>query len=327
MPPGLSSDRFLVTADGPVLERGTIPGGQLSNLRQQAIALGLADRFEDIERLYARCDDLLGGLIKVTPTSKVVGDLALYLASTGIDPDELAAEPGAHDLPESVIGFLQGELGTPPGGWPEPFRSAALRDRPREAPEPTLTAEQEAALAEPGPDRRAALSTMLFPGPAADLAQARERYGDLSVVPTRAFLYGLDHGAELAVDLEPGVRLFVELEAVTDPDEHGIRTVLCSLNGQARPVDARDRAITADVAAAEKADPGEAGHVAAPLTGVVTITVAEGDDVAAGDRVATIEAMKMESAVTAPEPGKVARVAVPSGTNVEPGDLLLVLER
>jgi pyruvate carboxylase len=306
--------------------RHEIPGGQLSNLRQQAIALGLADRFEEIERLYAQCDDILGGLIKVTPTSKVVGDLALYLASSGIEPDELAAAPGRHDLPESVIGFLQGSLGVPPGGWPEPFRSAALRDRPSKVPEPTLTDEQRAALAEPGPGRRAALSALLFPGPTADLADARERYGDLSVLPTRAFLYGLTEDAELEVDLEAGVRLFIELDAVTAPDEHGIRTVLCSLNGQARPVDARDRSITAEVALTEKADPADEDQVAAPLTGVVSIAVDEGDRVAAGDRVATIEAMKMESAVTVPHAGTIRRIAALTGSNVEPGDLLLILE-
>ncbi len=305
--------------------RHEIPGGQLSNLRQQAVALGLAERFEDIERLYARCDKLLGGLIKVTPTSKVVGDLALYLASTGIDPDELEADPGRFDLPDSVIGFLQGELGEPVAGWPEPFRSAALRGRPRELPQPTLTDEQRAALSQAGEERRRALNHLLFPGPARDFEQAQERYGDLSVVPTRAFLYGLEHGEEIEVDLEPGVRLFVELEAVGDADEHGIRTVLCSLNGQARPVDARDRSITADVAPAEKADPSVVGHIAAPLTGVVTVAVEQGAKVAAGDAIATIEAMKMESAVTAPVDGVVERIVVTSGTGVEPGDLLMVI--
>jgi pyruvate carboxylase len=130
---------------------------------------------------------------------------------------------------------------------------------------------------------------------------------------------------ELEVELEPGVRLIIELEAVTDADEHGIRTVLCTLNGQARPVDARDRAVTADVAPTERADPREAGHVAAPLTGVVTIAVSTDDEVAAGDPVATIEAMKMEAKVTAPHAGTVVRVAVPSSTNVEPGDLLVVI--
>ena len=306
--------------------RHQIPGGQLSNLRQQAVALGLADRFEEVERLYARADELLGGLIKVTPTSKVVGDLALYLASAGIDPDHLAEDPSRHDLPASVISFLQGALGVPPGGWPEPFRSRALRGRPGALPAPTLSEAQAASLAVAGPQRRAALSVLLFPQPAADRLDAAERFGDLSVLPTKAFLYGLEPGQELEVDLERGVRLYIRLEAVTEADEHGIRTVLCSLNGQTRPVDARDRSIKPDVPPVEKADQHDPGHIAAPLSGVVTIDVAEGDPVAAGERVATIEAMKMESAVTAGAGGTVRRVAMPSGANVEPGDLLLVIE-
>jgi pyruvate carboxylase len=299
-----------------------IPGGQLSNLRQQATALGLAERFEEIEALYARCDDLLGGLIKVTPTSKVVGDLALYLASAGIDPDDLAADPGASDLPDSVIGFLEGELGEPPGGWPEPFRTKVLEGREPGSGLVELTEEQHVALVA---DRRHALNRLLFPGPAKDREDAVERFGDVSVIPTRAFLYGLEPERELVIDLEPGVRLFIELEAVSEADERGIRTVMVNLNGQTRPIDALDRSITPDIARVEKADPDDPAHVAAPLTGVVTITVADGDEVDAGAQVATIEAMKMESGISAPHAGTVERVAVESGTNVEPGDLLLVL--
>ena len=306
--------------------RHEIPGGQLSNLRQQATALGLADRFEEIERLYARCDDLLGGLIKVTPTSKVVGDLALSLASSGADPAALAEDPARFDLPASVIGFLQGELGQPPAGWPEPFRTAALRGKETTTPDPTLDDEQRAGLAKAGPGRRALLDTMLFPGPAASRVDVVERFGDLSVLPTRAFLYGLEPDEEVQVDLGPGVRLFIELEAIGEPDERGIRTVLCMLNGQTRPIDARDRSIEPATAPVEKADPREPGHVAAPLTGVVTVTVTEGDDVDAGQSIATIEAMKMESAVSAPVAGVVRRVAVTSGANVEPGDLLVTVE-
>ncbi|HUH06175.1 MAG TPA: pyruvate carboxylase [Egibacteraceae bacterium] len=303
--------------------RHEIPGGQLSNLRQQAAALGLAERFEEVERLYARCDKLLGRLIKVTPTSKVVGDLALYLASAGIDPDDLEADPGSFDLPDSVIGFLKGELGPPPGGWPEPFRSKVLAGRDQEIAEPQLDEQQLARLS--GPERRAALNDLLFPGPAREQRDVAERYGDVSVVPTRAYFYGLAPAEELAVDLERGVRLLISLEAIGAPDERGIRTVLCSLNGQTRPVDVRDQSVQAKTARVEKADPADPGHVGAPLTGVVTLAVRAGDDVSAGDQLATIEAMKMESSVSAPSDGVVERLGASSGTNVEPGDLLVVL--
>jgi pyruvate carboxylase len=306
--------------------RHEIPGGQLSNLRQQAAALGLGDRFDEVERLYARCDDLLGGLIKVTPTSKVVGDLALYCASAGIDPDQLEADPARFDLPQSVIDFLDGDLGVPVGGWPEPFRSRVLAGRDStQRPVPQLTAEQRAALE--GDNRRAALSALVFPGPAGEHEDARRRFGDVSVVPTRAFFYGLAFGEELQIELEPGVRLFIELEAVSQPDERGFRTAVIRLNGQPRSVEAEDRSVEAvGVAKAERADPGDPSHVAAPLTGVLVITVAEGDRVATGDQVALIEAMKMESQVSAPHAGVVTRLAATSGTGVVPGDLILVVD-
>jgi pyruvate carboxylase len=165
-----------------------------------------------------------------------------------------------------------------------------------------------------------------MPGPTADQRAAEERYGDVSVVPTKAFLYGLETGEELAIDLEPGVRLYIRLEAITETDDRGIRTLMITLNGQPRPVDAQDRSVQPEVAIREKADTNNAGHIAAPMTGVVTLMVDEGDRVSTGQQLATIEAMKMESAIRAPLDGAVERLAIPSGTNVEPGDLLAVLK-
>ena len=307
--------------------RHEIPGGQLSNLRQQAQALGLAERFEEVERLYARCDDLLGHLVKVTPSSKVVGDLALYLLSADIDPGALEQSPGDYDLPDSVIGFLRGELGVPPGGWPEPFRSRALEAYGEGAEDTgeSLTEEDREAFAEGGERCRQALNRFLLPGPTKDYEASESRYGDVSVVPTRAYFYGLERQEELAVDLGPGVRLYIELDAVTDADESGIRTVLCTLNGQPRPIDALDRSLEPEGPRQEKADTTDPGHVAAPMTGVVTLSVEKGAAVEAGQRIGTIEAMKMESSITAQDSGTVDRLAASSGTKVEPGDLLLVL--
>ena len=307
--------------------RHQIPGGQLSNLRQQAIALGLGDRFEELAEVYRHCNDLLGDLIKVTPTSKVVGDLALYLASAGVTPEQLAADPGRYDLPDSVIGYLHGELGEPPGGWPEPLRERVLAARGDRPDPPSPTTLQRRGLRDlRGRERRDLLNHLLFPGPAAARDEVRERHGDVSVVPTWAFLHGLEPRRELQVDLGPGVRLFIELEAVGDPDEQGIRTVVCTLNGQSRPVDVRDRSIEADTAHVEQADPDDPAHVAAALTGVVTITVQPRESVDAGAKIGSIEAMKMESNISAPHAGTVRRVVTSSGTAVEPGDLLLVLD-
>jgi pyruvate carboxylase len=305
--------------------RHEIPGGQLSNLRQQAIALGLGGRFEEVEQTYARCDSMLGRIVKVTPTSKVVGDLALYLLSAGIDPDEFEKDPGKHDLPDSVLGFLRGELGEPPGGWPEPLRSRALTGREKRAGAAPFSEEDRRSLS--GGRRREALSRLMLPGPAAEQEAAVEKYGDVSVVPTKAFLYGMEASRELAVDLEPGVRLYLTLEAVAEPDEKGIRTLLTNLNGQIRAVDAQDHSLKPEVPVREKADASDPGHVPAPMSGVVTLSVGKGQTVEEGQPLCTIEAMKMESAVRAPSAGTVERVAVTTGTNVEPGDLLLVLDR
>jgi len=307
------------------LYRHEIPGGQLSNLRQQAAALGVGDRFEEVELAYERANALLGDIVKVTPSSKVVGDLALFAVSGGLDWDVLREEPERFDLPGSVLGFLRGELGEPPHGFPEPFRTKALRGRPEADGGPRTPPEALGQLSEPGEARRSALAALIFPGPAADQRAAAERYGDLSVLPTRAFLYGLREGAEVAVDLGPGVRLVFELEAISEPDARGMRTVLTRLNGQLRPIEVRDAAIEATLPVAERADPRDPAHVAAPLTGVVTVRVAPGDVVEAGQPVALLEAMKMESTITAPRAGTVERLAADSGTRLEQGDLVLVL--
>ncbi|MER7116024.1 pyruvate carboxylase [Saccharomonospora azurea] len=300
-----------------------IPGGQLSNLRTQAVALGLGDRFEEIEAMYAAADRILGHLVKVTPSSKVVGDLALHLVGAGVSPEDFEAEPNKYDIPASVIGFLRGELGDPPGGWPEPFRSKALQGRAEATSTVELSDDDRRALAK---DRRATLNRLLFPGPTTEFETHRQAYGDTSVLPSKDFFYGLRPGEEYPVDLEPGVRLLIELEAIGEADERGIRTVMASLNGQLRPIQVRDRSVAVDLPAKEKADKSNPKHVAAPFAGVVTATVSEGDTVEAGDTVATIEAMKMEAAITAPEGGRVARLAISSVQQVEGGDLLVVLE-
>lgn len=300
-----------------------IPGGQLSNLRQQAIALGLGDRFEDVEAAYAGADRLLGRLIKVTPSSKVVGDLALHLVGAGVSVDDFAADPGKFDIPDSVIGFLRGDLGTPAGGWPEPFRSKALAGRADAKPETPLTADEEKGLAGSSLERRRTLNRLLFPGPAKEFENHREQYGDTTELSANQFFYGLRQSDEHRVRLDKGVELLIGLEAISDPDERGFRTVMCILNGQLRPVSVRDRSIASEVPAAEKADRNHPGHVAAPFAGMVTLVVAEGDAVSAGDTVATIEAMKMEAAITAPRGGRVTRVAIGPVQQVEGGDLLV----
>ncbi|BBZ27829.1 pyruvate carboxylase [Mycolicibacterium madagascariense] len=321
---------FDVAASGPPAPTGRvysheIPGGQLSNLRQQAIALGLGNRFEDVEDAYAGADRILGHLIKVTPSSKVVGDLALALVGAGITADEFAADPARFDIPDSVVGFLRGELGDPPGGWPEPLRTKALQGRSAARPVAELSAEDEALLATAGTERQRTLNRLLFPGPTKEFETHREVYGDTSRLSANQFFYGLRRGDEHRVQIDRGVDLIIGLEAISEPDERGLRTVMCILNGQLRPVVVRDESIADTVPAAEKADRTNPDHVAAPFAGVVTVSVAAGDRVESGQTIATIEAMKMEAAITAPKDGVVARVAVADTAQVEGGDLLAVI--
>ena len=302
-----------------------IPGGQLSNLRQQAIALGLANDFELIEDMYAAADRILGRVPKVTPSSKVVGDLALHLAAVKADPADFEAHPEKYDIPDSVVGFMAGELGDLPGGWPEPFRSKVLAGRNVNIEIGDLSEADRLLLNGSSGQRRSALNRLLFPAPTAAFEAVREQYGDLSVLKTDEYLYGLEQGEEHVIEISQGVRLYLELEAIGAADDKGIRTVMTTLNGQLRPVFVRDRSIKVETRAAEKADSTQPGHVPAPFSGVVSLKVEVGATVAAGEPVASIEAMKMEAAITSPITGRVERLAIGATQQVEAGDLLVVV--
>jgi pyruvate carboxylase len=304
-----------------------IPGGQLSNLRQQAIALGLGDRFELVEQMYAAANLILGRPPKVTPSSKVVGDLALHLVAVGADPKDFEQNPDKYDIPDSVVGFMAGELGDLPGGWPEPFRSKVLKGRKVDISIKPVSDEDKKILS--GSDsaaRRTKLNELLFPAPQKEFEKVRANYGNLDSVDTIDYLYGLDFENEHVVELRKGLQLLVGLEAISEPDSKGFRTVMTKLNGQLRPVTVRDRKITVVEASAEKADPGKPGHAAAPFTGVVTPKVAVGDQVEIGQPIASIEAMKMEATIAAPIGGKIVRLGIAGPTPVEGGDLIAVIE-
>ncbi|MDL0402577.1 pyruvate carboxylase [Corynebacterium lehmanniae] len=306
-----------------------IPGGQLSNLRTQAKALGLEDRFELIEDYYAGVNEILGRPTKVTPSSKVVGDLALQLVGQGVSPEEFAENPRKYDIPESVIGFLQGELGTPPGGWPL-LRDKALENRSEVDHTVQVPEELAGDLASEDHDtRRAALDKLLFPKQYAEYQEHLRTYGITDQLGDKAFFYGLEEGEETMIWYgeidENRPPLVVSLEAVGEPDEKGMRQVILTVNGQVRPITVRDESAESSVAEVEKADSSNPGHVAAPFAGAVTVTVKEGDEVKAGDPVASIEAMKMEAAISATKDGKIERIAFTQPTKVEGGDLVVVI--
>ncbi|MFM1927053.1 MAG: hypothetical protein RLZ06_629, partial [Actinomycetota bacterium] len=304
-----------------------IPGGQLSNLRQQAIALGLGDHFEKVEDMYAAANAILGRPTKVTPSSKVVGDLALHLVAVNADPADFAENPQNYDVPDSVVGFMAGELGDLPGGWPEPFRTKVLQGKNLKFGVTPVSAEDlEAITAGDAKLRRSTLNRLLFAGPTAEFTKFRETYGRLDHIDTVDYLYGLEPGVEHVVEIAKGVQLYVGLEAIGSPDAKGYRTVMATLNGQLRPINIRDRKIAVDIVQAEKADVSNLGHVAAPFAGVVTLQTVEGAHVEVGQPVATIEAMKMEATITASVSGHVRRLAISKTQAVDAGDLIVVVE-
>ena len=303
-----------------------IPGGQLSNLRQQAIALGLGDQFEKVENMYASANEILGRPTKVTPSSKVVGDLALHLVAVNADPADFAQNPQNYDVPDSVVGFMAGELGDLPGGWPEPFRTKVLQGKnPKFGVTPVSAEDLASLLGADSKVRRSTLNRLLFPGPTADFLKSQETYGNLDQIDTVDYLYGLEQGREHVVEIAKGVRLYVGLEAIGTPDAKGFRTVMATLNGQLRPINVRDRKIAVDTVQAEKADASNLGHVAAPFSGVVTLQTVEGAHVEIGQPIATIEAMKMEATITSNIAGVVRRLAVSKTQAVDAGDLIVVV--
>jgi pyruvate carboxylase len=277
--------------------------------------------------MYAAANQILGRPPKVTPSSKVVGDLALHLVAVNANPADFAENPQNYDIPDSVIGFMAGELGDLPGGWPEPFRTKVLQGKNIKFGITEVSKEDlENLNSEDAQLRRGTLNRLLFPGPSKDFEKARATFGNLDAVDTLDYLYGLEQGHEHVVEIAKGVRIFVGLEAIGSPDTKGFRTVMATLNGQLRPLNIRDKKIATDVAVAEKANLANPAEVAAPFAGVVTLQVVEGTPVALGQPVATIEAMKMEATITSNIAGVVRRLAIGKTQSVESGDLILIVE-
>jgi pyruvate carboxylase len=321
------------TADVYVNE---MPGGQYTNLYAQAAALGLADRWREVCRMYAEVNRLFGDIIKVTPTSKVVGDMALFMVGNNLTPEVVLTGPRELSFPESVVEFFEGRLGEPPGGFPEALQKRVLRGRQplRGRPGASLPPADFAAtrtnleqqIGRPVTDREL-LSYLLYPRVFPDLAAHQARYSDTSVLPTPVFFYGMEPGEEASIDIERGKTLILKFLAVGEAHADGRRTVFFELNGQPREVVVTDRSLAGTVAAHPKAEPRNPRHVGAPMPGlVVRVAVGPEEPVVAGQKLFTLEAMKMETTLYAERAGTVAEVLVKSGTQVDAGDLLLRYE-
>jgi pyruvate carboxylase len=324
-------------APGPDVYQHEMPGGQYTNLRQQAKDLGLEDRWPEICRAYAEANQLVGDIVKVTPSSKVVGDLALFMVTNDLKPADMLEAKTPLGFPQSVVEMMQGMLGQPEGGWPKNFQDVVLRSarvspivgRPGAAMPPADFSAaariiQEKAKREPREEE--VLSHLLYPQVFSDFLDHSLQYGDTSTIPTANFFYGLLAGEEIAVEIERGKTLIIRFLTTGDAREDGTRTVFFELNGQPRDIRVLDRSKQPTVKGHPKAASDNESHIGAPMPGKVSSVAARPKQpVQAGERLLSIEAMKMETAVYSPRDGVVGEVLVTPGMTVEARDLLVVL--
>jgi pyruvate carboxylase len=313
-----------------------IPGGQVTNLREQATSLGLGDRWPEITKTYAAVNAMFGDIVKVTPTSKVVGDMALFMITSGLSVAEVLDPVREINFPQSVIDLFHGDIGQPPGGFPVELQQKILGERapltvrpgsilpPADLASARTAAQRESGL--PIGERELA-SYLMYPKVFTEYARHQAVYGGVDALPTPVFFYGMQPGGEIAVELERGKTLIVRFAASGEPDEHGVRTLYFELNGQPRTVKVRDGSVAAARPPSPKADPTDPGQIGAPMPGLVAkIAVSEGGAVERGAPLLTLEAMKMQTVLSATTAGIVRKIVAPAGSRVEADDLLLVIE-
>lgn len=330
---GFESDMKASNAEVYVHE---MPGGQYTNLEQQAKAVGLEGRWDEVKAMYATVNQMFGDIVKVTPSSKVVGDMALFMVQNNLTEESIYEKGERIDFPDSVIQFFQGYLGQPPGGFPKRLQEVILKGReyfttrPGELLPPVDFAQVKAELEEKI-NREASeldvLSYIMYPQVFLEYDQSIKEYGDLSVLETPTFFYGLRPGEETAVSIERGKTLIIKLVAVGDINPDGKRTIYFELNGQPREITIRDLSAKISENIRPKADPQNPHHLGASMPGkVLKVLVEVGDKVKRGEHLLVSEAMKMETTIQAPIDGKVKAVLVKAGETIEAGDLLLELE-
>jgi pyruvate carboxylase len=313
-----------------------MPGGQFTNLKEQARSFGLETRWHEVAKTYRAANDMFGDIIKVTPSSKVVGDMALMMVTQGLNVDDVLDPQREISFPASVVEMLRGEIGQPPGGWPEALQAKALKGaQPSTARPGSLFGEADLAAERITAEKRAGrpiddnelASFLMYPKVFTDYAAAERKYGPVSALPTPVYFYGMQAGDEVSVTIEKGKTLVVLLQAVGETDEEGQVRVFFELNGQPRMVKVPNRAVASTRPARRKAEDGNDAHVAAPMPGAIaTVAVRPGQQVKAGDVLLTIEAMKMETALHALRDGTVGEVLVSPGQQVDAKDLLAIVE-
>lgn len=317
-----------------------IPGGQYTNLQFQARSLGLSGQWSKIKKAYAQADKILGHIIKVTPTSKVVGDLAQFMVQNNLTPEDVKEQASTLSFPSSVIEFLRGELGEPIGGFPEPFRTNVLKarkltpikGRPGASMEPLDFNALRKQLTEKYGNivnitDNHVMSAAMYPKVFDEYVEHLEEFGDVSTISTPQFIDGLDIGEEVVIDISKGKQITLELLGVSQVAVEGKREVFMLANGTPRHILVSDKKAMETVVKREQVNKSNLGHVGAPMQGkLVDVKVKEGDIVQKGDSIAVISAMKMETSMTATITGKIKRVVVSSGENISPGDLIVEIE-
>lgn len=312
-----------------------IPGGQYSNYKPQVAGLGLLDRWEECKEMYHQVNLMFGDIVKVTPSSKVVGDMAMFLVKNNLQPADVFTTKEDLAFPESVVGMFKGMLGQPYQGWPEELQKIVLKGqqpitcRPGELLEPVDFDEERLKLEEKlghKVDDKALISHILYPNVYPEFDKHRQEFSDTSVIPTPIFFYGLEPGQETSLDIEAGKTLIIKLNAVGKLQADGTREVYFELNGNNRAVVVRDQSVQNSDAFREKADKGNPSHIGAPMPGkVFKVNVKAGDQIKAGDVLLVTEAMKMETNIKAKADGTVAEVRFKEGDKVEKEDLVIVM--
>lgn len=321
------------TAD---LYRHEMPGGQYTNLFEQARALGLADRWPEACRIYAEVNQLFGDIVKVTPTSKSVGDMALFMLANSLTCEDVLNPDRDIAFPGSVIDLIGGGMGQPPGGFPDAVKKRVLLGKEEFIGRPGETlppADMDAAkksvaeMVEGEPSGRDVISWLLYGRVYEEFAMHQVQFSDVSILPTPNFFFGMEPGEEIATDIEPGKTLIIRFVSVSTPHADGTRTVFFELNGQPREITVADESVEASAEASIKADPAITGQIGSTMPGmVVTVSVKVGDRIKKGQKLLTLEAMKMETTITADVDGKIRDVLAQPGLRVETGDLLVVIE-
>jgi pyruvate carboxylase len=313
-----------------------IPGGQYSNLKPQAQGLGLGDKMEEIKKTYREVNEMFGDIVKVTPSSKIVGDMALFMVSNGLSKEDIYTKGDTLAFPESVVSFFKGEIGQPVGGFDPKLQKIILKDvkpfteRPNEHLKP-VDLEKEFILLKQKFDEHVkftdVLSYLLYPKVFEEYYHKTKMYGSVRKVPTPQFFYGLKQDEEVIMEIDKGKNILVRLLTIGEADENGIRKVFMRLNGQTRIIEVQDRNIEVHTHEHKKADKGNTEHVAAPLQGKISqFFVKEGEKVKTNAPLFTLEAMKMESTITALKEGTVRQIILPAGTLVKAEDLVMVVE-